>query len=599
MTINFQNVTLTRPGQEHGSLAAARLPFVQTANSASLQQAVSGLGFTAVGTDQYQHQDGSWAALNNGRIERGYQNIHFRGVPQDITQFAQIPAQQAAGTAAANVPGTITNGDNAAFSANLQASGFAQVLPNYFSHADGSWVAIVDNQPVVGYGGNRVQPNPNAAPAPAATPAAAPAAPAAASPRTPQMTADSVNAYPTITPQFEDGFVAAVQLPFLQPNNLTAERQIFTSKGFTEKAPGYFEHPDSSWVAYTSQGRIERGRGNQKFQGVPPGLSRINPTNPGPNHFGLAIADTKVAALSHDEIHADDKVLLDAGFTNVAPNVWRHADQSFVVAVDGQVKFGHQQTLLTSSPNPVGFPTIDPDLNIVQQSGALWGLSVNDAAKAKKELTDRGFSESRPGFFQSGNVWALIADKQVHVGYGQNKLASIPSPSNLPKVKSDDTHKWSAIAQTSKLKGNESDLASQLSQLGFSQAGQNFYTHPDRSWVAVESGKILRGMDGNMFSDVPKPPNPNDVRQYDQLPATTWDWWVNNNQAIAKLPIIGDTPQARQQLQGLGFQKVPNSTPERWQHLDGSYVFFTGRPNLGWQKWTLGQLPFNNRISQR
>ncbi len=596
MAINFQNVTLTPPSPEHGSLAAARMPFLNQLDSASLQAAVTALGFTSVGTDQYQHADGSWVALNNGRIERGYNNIHFRGMPTDLMQSPSIDGSSVGQVAACNV--AADSGDTPALRTSLQAAGFAQTLNNYYAHSDGSWVSFVDQQVVVGYGSNILTPGTFGQPAP--PPAAAPAASnnsAAATPTGP--TADGAAAYPAVNPTFEDGFTAAAQLPFLRPQNLATDKPTFLAAGFKELSPKYFEHADGSWVAFSASGTVERGRGQQKFQGVPVGISRLGSQNPGTNHLGLAIGDGQVARLTAAEITKSDKVLLDKGFTQSTPNVWVHADQSFVAVVADQVHFGHQQVLFTGSPHPAGFNVVQPDLNIVQQSGELWGLSIDDAAKAKKELVERGFSEDRPGFFQSGRVWALIEDKSVVVGFDQNRLESIPTPSSLPSTKSSDAHKWTAIAQTADLKAGTKDLAQKLGDLGFSESSPNFFTHADQSWVALEGKKLLRGVDGNQFSDVPKPPDPSEVRQYTSLPAQTWDWWVTNNQAIAQLPIIGDDASARGHLQRLNFQQVPNSSPERWQHLDGSYVTFNGRASLGWQKWTLGQLPFNNRISQR
>ncbi|MBI5509983.1 MAG: hypothetical protein HY903_14600 [Deltaproteobacteria bacterium] len=618
--INLQQMQLNRPGFEHGALAAARLPFIQNNDTAALQQAATALGFQSVGTDQYQHPDGSWVMMNRGRVERGYQTQHFRGLPADVTQLPALRANQVANAASAQLPQSIPNGDLAAFQGALAKAGFAQVLPCYYSHPDGSWVAIVDKNTVRGFGQNRL-PN-NVAQSAQSTPATDAGTTAATPPRgraranaqpdaapanqktaakgktAGALTADAAAAFPRRPPQFSDGFLACAQLPFLNAANVAADKAMFKQKGFSEKAPGYFEHPDGSWAAYTSGGTIERGVGNNSFQRVPVGIARQQQAAPNFNQFGLAIAQAPIAKLTAAALKKSDQALLDAGFTKVHAGLYTHPDQSFVAFVEGQIYFGHANVLLSGPPTYSGMQAIAPDVNAVLQGTVLWGLPIDDQAKCRADLLARGFNEARPGYFQHGNIWVAFDDKQVICGSGQYRYQAIPAPETLPKIKPNDGHRWMAIAQTHDLKADDANLSQRLGGLGYRAAAPGFYQHQDTSWLAVSGGKLYRGVAGEVLASVPKPPDPKDVRQYTSLPSSTWDWYKANT-ALGRVPPIGNNAGSRQTLQGMGFQAVSSGGTERWQHLDGSWVEFYGggRMDLGWQKWRLGQLPYNNRTS--
>lgn len=146
MPIDLAAMTLTPPAREHGSLAAAQLPFIAPDGRAALQDAATALGFTAVGTDQYSHPDGSWVAMNGQRVERGFKLQHFRGVPPAVTGFPVAQQGTYTNVAAAGIaPAPTATRWSAAQLADLTKLGFVSVLPNYFGvFADhsGSFAAL-------------------------------------------------------------------------------------------------------------------------------------------------------------------------------------------------------------------------------------------------------------------------------------------------------------------------------------------------------------------------------------------------------------------------------------------------------------------------
>lgn len=582
MPINVSQMQPVRLLPHHGALAAARLPFIAANDTATLSQQAQALGFAVVGTDQYQHPDGSWLVMQGGRVERGYQAELWRGRSADILQFPQITAAQAP-FAAAQISSRAT--DIAALQVQLQQAGFTPIAPHYYAHADGSFVAFINGAAVRGVGGQIIAgdtPPPPAPPPP-------PAAPGAAT-----FTPDSVLQYAPRLATIEDGYLACAQLPFLQAPNLATDRQTFLQKGFMEKTPNYFEHPDGSWLAYTAAGTIERGLGQRRFQRNPLGIARQArvPVDM-VQHFQLAIGAKAVAGLQAADLASSDKILTDAGFTKTAPNFWRHADTSYVATADGQIVFGVANQPLQGAPSYAGLPVAPVDVNTILQASALWNLDPTDAVAAKQTLQTQGFAETRPGFFVSGTLWVVIEGKQVICGTGAARFQTVPSPTALPTITSNESHKWLAIAQTHALGATEVDLGSMLLALGFTTQRGGFYSHPDGSWVVVGGQNLLRGHQGQAFSDIPTPPAPGTYKVYDQVPSATWDWFTTNT-ALGRTPLLGGYAQAIQTIAGLGYLQQSTGRPERWQHPDGSWVEFAPF-RLGFQKWVLGQLPYNNR----
>lgn len=531
MAINLQNMSLQRPALQHGAVAAARVPFVAQNDTAALARAAQALGFqpsqaAVPGAAEFTHPDGSWVLMQNGRLERGFQQTHFRGMPQDLTALPMLPrgqnvaAAQIAPTYAANMPSTLTR------------AGFAESSKNFFAHPDGSWVAVLADQQVVrGFGQSQLDPAdvPRPARPPRGQPAAggqagAAQAGGAASTQQGGMVVDDVLRYPQRAAQFEDGFLATAQLGFLQPNNLANDRRTFLQQGFVEKTPGYFEHPDTSWVAYASNGRIERGVGQTMFQRVPVSPARAGTQPPPASAFALAVADSKLQSLTLQGVQQDDKALTDAGFTKKGPNFYQHRDGSFLAFTGNQIYTGHNNVIFSSPPQAID---------------------------------------------------------------------------QMPQVKSAPEHGWYAVAKTGDLTAQTASLGQKLGGLGFTATVPGkMWEHSDGSFVVVHNNALFRGVAGQIFSDVPKPPPPGSGgpdRSRPPLPdRSSWAWWQQNT-ALGRLPIMSSPSQAQQQCPALGF----SLHGQEWWHPDGSWVSVAGgRIRVGWKGYSLGELPYNNRTSR-
>lgn len=518
MTINLQQMTLTRPALQHGATAAARVPFVQANDTAGLANAAQALGFQATGVPgEFTHPDGSWVAMQNGRLERGHGTTHFRGVPQDLTQLPLLPrgqqnaAVQIPAQWSANIAGTLTQG------------GFSETSKNFFAHPDGSWVAVLPDQRLVrGVGQNQLDPA-DAAAAPARARRGQAAQPAAPNGPTGPTVDTMIAGMSQRAAQFEDGFLATAQLGFLQANNLANDRPSFLSQGFVEKTPGFFQHPDTSWVAYPTGGRIERGVGQTMFQRVPVSPARAGQQQPPVTAFALAIADTKLQKLTFAEVQKSDKALTDAGFAKKAPNFYQHADGSFLAFTPGQTYGGQNGAIFSSLPQPI--------------------------------------------------------DQQQ-------------------QVKSKPEHGWYAVAKTGDLKAGAANLGQTLGGLGFTATVPGkVWDHPDGSTVILHGNKLYRGIQGQLLSDVPKPPPPGTGgpdKSRPPLPGNgQWAWWQQNT-ALGRVPLLGSASQIPGSVAPLGFTQHGNE----WWHPDGSWVASNGGGvSLGWKGYRLGELPYNNRTS--
>lgn len=168
-------------GARDTALAVAKLPFIPN-NARELAQVATRAGFRDVGNGAYQHADGSWVALVNGRIERGHGNAAFQGLPSKPAPptapnrgTSRTPIQNAVKKAVAGVSGMINNVKQAAqqlgtvtkdnsrpaipksmkgyalakigrvnsatAAAACARAGFVQVGDTWV-HPDGSWVAV-------------------------------------------------------------------------------------------------------------------------------------------------------------------------------------------------------------------------------------------------------------------------------------------------------------------------------------------------------------------------------------------------------------------------------------------------------------------------
>jgi hypothetical protein len=81
---------------------------------------------------------------------------------------------------------------------------------------------------------------------------------------------------------------------------------------------------------------------------------------------------------------------------------------------------------------------------------------------------------------------------------------------------------------------------------------------------------------------------------YTSKPSMSWNWYVKNT-VLGQLPGLGDEESDKPELKKLGMTKSGN----RWTAPDGTWVRYSGGylDRLGFQRWHLGQLPYNNRLS--
>ena len=78
-------------------------------------------------------------------------------------------------------------------------------------------------------------------------------------------------------------------------------------------------------------------------------------------------------------------------------------------------------------------------------------------------------------------------------------------------------------------------------------------------------------------------------------PPNQWAWYQQNT-VIGRLPILSGNQASDQAT--LMSNGLTHQGGGKWASADGTWVdYSTGRLRLGWQQWTLGQLPYNNRLS--
>lgn len=497
MTLNLNQMTLTRPALGHGAVAAARLPFVAAGDANALAQAAASIGMVSVGPNQFQHPlDGSWVALNGTRIDRGVGNIMFRGVPANLAALPVI-----AGTTPCAAAQIQPGATGAALTAALTQAGFAESSKGFFAHPDRSWVAVTPDAGVLRGVGQQLL-----APAPAtgtrttaqttrqaAQPAQQPTQQAATGP-----TAAGVLQYAQKNAAFEDGFLACAMPGRLDPRQLAALTPQLTQQGFVQTSPGYFEHPgDKSWVAFTGT-TIERGVGNQRFVRVPVNPTRLAQVAPPPNAFALAVANPALQKLTLAQVQKSDKPLLDAGFANKGNGVYAHADGSFLAFSTAQTWIGQNQQIFTQAPLPLSAQTA------VKSSPAHGYLALAQTGKLDPKsatlaqtLGGLGFSATIPGslYSHTDGSWVALQGGALYRGVGTTLLSDVPVPPPPGSAVKDtsrpalpNTSDWAwwksnmAIGKLPLLGGGNANDLQALRSLGFVQIGAEWW-HPDGSWV--------------------------------------------------------------------------------------------------------------------
>lgn len=499
MPLSLTQMRPINPSIEHASIAAARVPFVGSGDVATLQQAATSLGFNPVGQDQYQHPvDKSWIAMNvNGRVERGVGNDMFASRPMDLAALPMAAPGAFGAVAAQTIDPSLSS---MRVTAELTRQGFTQVLPTYFVHADQSWVALVQDLGVVrGVGQQQMDPTDVMQRGSSRAARRSSSANDTTSPQhTKAMNPDTVLSFPSVSPAFEDGFLACAQPGFLQHDNRASDAGSLQQLGFKESTPGLFEHVDGSFIAYTSQGTIERGCGQQLFAGVPISPARLGQIPPNATYLGMALAEPTLATLTAKQVLDGVKPLKDAGFKQTRPGFWQHQDTSFVAAVGGQVVFGANNQVL--STHPASMPQIQSQpahgFYAIAKTGT---LSPTDTQLAQK-LGDLGFYNVSTGVYQHDDgSWIAVQAGAFLRGVGSDVLKDVPKPpkpgeyQTYTTLPGGDWSQWQrqfAIAKLPLIYNNftNSEVQKIMTHLGFVGVGNGQWQHPDGSAVSLYMG---------------------------------------------------------------------------------------------------------------
>lgn len=383
----------------------------------------------------------------------------------------------------------------------------------------------------------------------------------------------------TVTPRARDSGLAAAQLPFIRNATPSVVRQVATANGFQHVGNDEYRAGDGSWVALSVNGTVERGVGGNVFSAVPPPPSRAAPTR-----TASATASGTAPARQSG--------------SGRQPTPGTAAGRSPPAA---------QSTPATSTPRgapPVGGQTGSPSILPLNAStrSALQQLGLGTTPATAAAPQTSGATRARRNSTSSATTSA--APTRSPAG-GQRRAARTQSfnVANMQRVRASAQHSNLAVASLPWMTADSASLTSAARAAGFSRAGTDQWTHADGSWVALINGRIERGVGNTVLNGVPPAPPPPPAapsqghRRYTQLPSSTWPWYQQNT-ALGKLPIMADAATARTELSARGFTSRTYGATERWAHPDGSYVDITGgRLALGWQQWTLGQLPYNNRTS--
>ncbi len=245
----LNTVSLQRPTPEHGTTAAGTAPFLN--QPAQAARVLKPLGFRDLGNNQFEHDDGSWIQHNPSRNawERGVGKTQFRGVPQKISEWPSIRYDEAAhGWHAFSHLLKMDATNLTAAGKKLESRGFIQVLPSYYTHADGSFVALTGGKLHTGLNGSLV----TGAPAPGTR-----RKPSGNRP-TPKHEVYKTLPFPGDWASWRKN-LAVAKLPRADGSTgrFTQAQldKVMQHLGFTQASPGQWKHPDGS-EAQTSNGRI-------------------------------------------------------------------------------------------------------------------------------------------------------------------------------------------------------------------------------------------------------------------------------------------------------------------------------------------------------
>lgn len=504
------------------------------------------------------------------------------------------------------------------------AKGFKQTGPGEFTHVDGSWLRInngqvergVDHERIVGQGWLKA----------AAKKAAAP------QPRFPVLPRTVAEFGTPMQPLPGMAHLAVMRRDYVAGAPINVARYA-PAEGFVETSPHFFQHPDGSWIGTLDTGRVEMGYLNHIFDHrrfnrslaykplPPPGSA--TPNNP------LAKVAAQVAAQG---LAKSVSLLKAAGFKEIAPGYYSSTgtpDGHWVTDMGGKLHMGfrNQEWVPESFMTEAVFARMEKkgDYHPAQPFEFPHGTlaiarlphDVNVADPASRALlVQAGFKEIAPfSFHHPDRGWvAMLDDGLRHFGYKDTLLESPPTDitqlyTELMSSKKRNTAAAKVVDHIEE-HGFKNSIAL-LEANGFFETFPNFYAHLDESWVAEIDGKPYMGV--NNYSRVeaatfepipskleagpegfPKPPaNPGDV---------PWNWYRKNT-ALGRTPRVNAAdPKSAEILTLIGYTKTqPSPNVVAWKHPDSSYIIFDtsdGSIQLGYNNWSLGQLPFNHKTAK-
>jgi hypothetical protein len=501
---------------QDGNLAAIQASW---RNHAELVQQ----GFVELFPGHFEHpSDNSWISFANPQTPvRGVGNIRLtnihlasqnaaRAVPtfDVMTLQTRNPQPQDANLASTTV-GWVDPRQLASQRPQLVQMGFVESQPGYFEHpADNSWIAFTNTGTVErGVGNVRF----NRMPARAQTTPSSPAAPAA--PAAPALAVYDVMALQTVSPRFEDGFLACA-MPGRLNGQAAAEGPQLVQQGFVEVHPGYFEHPgDNSWIAFTVRNTVERGVGNTRFSGVPLNPTRVTHVDPNATGQGflLSAANPTVQALTLADVQTSDAALTAAGFTRAAgPHpIYTHADGCFLAFTATQTYVGQNQQIFSSMPRQLDAKNAIPSR--MEHGFFAIANTANlqaDSATLGQSLGSHGFTAAVTGvlYKHTDGSWVAVQNGILYRGVNADLLADVPP---LPPPGS-TFRDHSRPPLPSSMRGcglanlgmvGPGNVDAQCIANGFIRMGQE-YVHPDGCWVAVSGGGISVGWKGYLLGEM-------------------------------------------------------------------------------------------------
>jgi hypothetical protein len=241
-----------------------------------------------------------------------------------------------------------------------------------------------------------------------------------------------------------------------------------------------------------------------------------------------------------------------------------------------------------------------------QSDGALAiaKLSGNayDGSTLKRAARVQGFKAlGNDRYLHSDGSWAAL-NSSGYVVYGHQSTVFDSQPSKLTSL---TMHRGAVSASlavsnvASKLRGGRDAMVAQLKRAGFSEVVPGYYSHAEGSWVALAGTQKTFGLGAMRVNPKRVAAPTKSLRRFRAKPSSSWGWYKSNT-ALGKLPIIRGDEETIGLLLARGFKKASKGGRARYVHPDGSWVSLSlndGNVRLGWQKWPLGRLPFNNRTS--